>query len=226
ATPSNSPSARPTYSLRPTPNPTASAIQVHPTRPPAGPRLVLPTPTPSVQPIGSQSPTPRPSTSPAPTPTQSTTPTAEPSPTNSNEPPVVLPTPPKVDDPKNVVYVDPEKPTVITPEELPSPPKGPIEIVTPPKFGVVEISPTNEITYTSNLADPKSTVVDVVVLQYTNLSGATVVVRKEFVLTQKGDVPRIIQTGYESSTGLNLSYLVVTILLTLTIFRRRSGNRS
>lgn len=76
------------------------------------------------------------------------------------------------------------------------------------------------MTYKSNVTDPKSTVVDVVEYKFTNLSGAVVVARKEFVLEQKGDVPRIIQTGASNNSplgsyGTYLALLMSVLSLTL-----------
>lgn len=70
------------------------------------------------------------------------------------------------------------------------------------------------ITYTSKIEDPKSTVVDVIEYRYTDLSGAVVVARKEFVISQQGDVPRIIQTG--GSPRASGTLIMWTSLLTLT----------
>ena len=231
-TPTLAPGVIPT--LKPRPNPTASAIQIHPT----GPRNPLPTPSPTQQGIA-QTPTPFPTASPnrtiSPTPstTTSSVPTVSPSnsaeptasPEPSNEPPVV-PTPPKVEDPKNVVYVDPITPTVITPSELPSAPKTPIEIVVAPKFGTVEISQSNEITYTPKINDSASPRVDIVELKYTNLAGSVVVIRKEFVVTQKGDVPKIIQTGYgDSNSNKLIPLFVLWIVFILITIRVRNGRK-
>lgn len=162
----------------------------------------MPTPTPTQQYLTTPSPTPSPSSSRTPSPSPSSSPTTSSSPSPSTEPssspsyePPVVPTPPPVEDPKEVIYVDPITPTVIPPKDLPSTPNTPIEIVIPPKYGEVKITPTGQIEYKSNLTDPTSTVVDTIEFKYTNLSGQTVVVRKQFILAQKGDVPKIIQTG-------------------------------
>ncbi len=132
-----------------------------------------------------------------------------------------------MEDPKNVIYVDPQTPVVLTPEDLPSPPHGEIEVVVAPKYGTLDITPAGQITYTPGASDSKSPTVDVIEIKYTNLSGAVVVVRKEFVVTQKGDVPRIIQTGYESGdSGLKIPALLITLLITPLILRffRREKN--
>ena len=216
ASPSSSPTPGRIPTRRPQASPTPSAIQIHPT----GSRSPLPTPTPTFQNINnSPTPTPSPTSSPSrsSSPTPSNSPSASPEPTNPNTPPVV-PTPPPVEDPKNVVYVDPKEPTKLEPKDLPSEPKGPIEIVIPPKYGNLEISPTNEITYIPKENTTDTPRVDLVELKYTNLSGAVVIVRKEFIVTQKGDVPKIIQTGYGDSTT---NWLVSLLLITLTIFRLR-----
>ena len=88
----------------------------------------------------------------------------------------------------------------------------------PPKYGNLEISPTNEITYTPKENTTNTPRVDLVELKYTNLSGAVVIVRKEFIVTQKGDVPKIIQTGYGDST---VNWFVSLLLITLTVLRLR-----
>jgi hypothetical protein len=115
---------------------------------------------------------------------------------------------------------------VLPPAELPSPPKGNIEVVTPPKYGTLDVSPTGEITYTPNASAPKSPQVDVVEIRYTNLSGNLVLIRKEFLLKQKGDVPKIIQTGYAPKNPNHFaSLLVITLLVTLTTRRLRGGHK-
>lgn len=79
------------------------------------------------------------------------------------------------------------------------------------------------LVYTSNLTDPKSTVVDIVVYQYTNLSGSVVVARKEFLLKQEGDVPRIIQTGKKDSLWwLSSTIILVALALVLYLLARRN----
>ena len=81
------------------------------------------------------------------------------------------------------------------------------------------------LVYTSNLTDAKSSVVDVVAYKFTNLSGEVVIARKEFVLEQSGDVPRIIQTGQEKSLPIGLYFLVsVLILVGLLIPTRFTRN--
>jgi hypothetical protein len=118
--------------------------------------------------------------------------------------------------------VEPKTPTVIPPQALPEPPASPIVITKAPEYGDVKVTPAGEITYTSNLTNPKSTTVDVVEITYTSLSGAVVVVRKEFILAQRGDVPSIIQTGYSSTPGNN--YLIpfaVAVVVGSVIFRKR-----
>lgn len=247
ASASSSPSAAatPTYSLRPTPSVTPSAIQIRPTRPAApsptgspcpcktpAARLLspIPTPSPTFQPIGnSPTPTPTSSRSASPTPTtQSPTPTSTPTTEPTTPPdltPPVLPEPPKVEDPKTVIYVDPQTPRTIDPQKFPEPPSTPIEITKPPEYGTLVINPNGTITYTPDPITPTTPVVDVVELTYTNLSGATVVVRREFVLTQKGDVPRIIQTGSETNSS-GLIWAALIMLLGSFVFFGKRGNRS
>ena len=54
-----------------------------------------------------------------------------------------------------------------------------------------------------------------------NLAGETIVVRKEFVVTQKGDVPSNIQTG--SETKFDYKFLVPVLLILLAVVRLRRG---
>lgn len=233
ATPSPSPSvsASPTASrtpgtiptLRPRPNPTASAIQVFPT----GTRRTLPTPSPTPQPqIPTPSPTPNPTASPSASP--SATPTASPSATNNATPspsasptlePPVVPTPPPVEDPKKVEFIEPEKPKNINPQTFPEPPASPIVITEPPKYGTLEVNNNGTFTYTPT-PQPKP-VVDVIEFSYTNLAGATVVVRKEYVVIEKGDVPSIIQTGPTTSSGFALFAIPALLVSLLALSRRR-----
>lgn len=225
-TPTATPSPTPTPSsttiptLRPRPNPTASAIQVHPT----GRRNPLPTPSPtpqSITPTPSPTASPSPSTSPTSSPSPTATSSASPSP--SAEPtlaPPVLPTPPVVKDPENIEYVEPQTPKTLDPQKFPDPPASVIEITQEPKYGTVQINDNGTITYTP--AVQTKPVVDVVEFAYTNLTGATVVVRKEFVVIQKGDVPSIIQTGptSHSNNGFLLAGLMFALLGLVTVQRR------
>lgn len=247
--PTTSPTATPRPSstviptLAPRPSARASAIQIRPTSRPNA----LPTPTPTPTPQGiteTPSPSPTPtstrSTSPSPTPTTSGStsptpqPTSSPTATASPEPtptppaliPPVLPTPPTVEEPKKLIFVEPKTPTVVPPQSLPEPPASPIVITKAPEYGEVTVKPTGEITYTSTLTDPKSTTVDVVEITYTSLSGAVVVVRKEFILAQRGDVPSIIQTGYSDSDNSQIIYLGLIILLGAVIGYRLRGRRN
>ncbi|MGA0851609.1 MAG: hypothetical protein ACO3QM_06170, partial [Candidatus Nanopelagicaceae bacterium] len=182
-----------------------------------------PSPTPATTPSPTVSPTQSPRPTPAPTATQTATATPSPTPTQTSarEPRPELPQVPPVENPKNVVFVTPNEPVVVTSKELTGIPNTPIEIVTPPTYGTAEVQNNGNLIYTSNLTDPKSTVVDVVEYRFTNLSGAVEVARKEFVLEQAGDVPRIIQTGAESnSTLLNYLLVLVLILSTISLTRR------
>ena len=249
ATPKPSSTVIPT--LAPRPSARASAIQIRPTSKPNA----LPTPSPTPQgitetPSPSPSPTPTKTSSPSPTPTTTGSatpspatsptptgtprPTASPSATTSPEPtptppaliPPVLPTPPPVEEPKKLIFVEPKTPTVVPPQSLPEPPASPIVITKAPEYGAVTVKPTGEITYTSALTNPKSTTVDVVEITYTSLSGAVVVVRKEFILAQRGDVPSIIQTGYSNSGNTPLIYLGLLSLLGVAVGLRMRGRRN
>ncbi len=209
-TPTPVPSGTPTLRSRPTPTP--SAIQSF--RP--GARNVLPTPTPTPQPL-IPTPTPSPTATSSPSPSPSATATPSPSATSSPGPepslaPPVVPTPPPIEDPKTVEYVEPNSPKNVDPQKFPDPPSSPVVITQEPKFGNITENPNGTFTY---VPTPQSKpVVDVVEFQYTNLAGATVVVRKEFVVIQKGDVPSIIQTGSTSPnryTGLLILMGLATI---------------
>ena len=147
--------------------------------------------------------------------------TPEPSPTNSNLTPPVLPTPPKVEDPKQVVYVEPQTPKTIDPTSYPAPPAAPPVITKEPVYGTVKVNDNGSITYTPTPTQDPTPVVDVIEFKYTNLAGETIVVRKEFVVTQKGDVPSIIQTGAE--TKFDYKFLVPMLLILLAVARLRRG---
>ena len=221
-TPRPSESPGPGYrKLEPSPSPTTEA----------------PTPTPSpTAPTASPTATPRPT----PSPTQTPAPVPTPTPTRAVEPAPSIPTPPPVTDPKTVIFVTPNEPVIVTVRELtggpapattPAPPSAPtpippITIITPPSFGTVEIQPSGAITYTSLIDDPKSTVVDFIEYRYTDLSGAVIIARKEFVIAQQGDVPRIIQTGETSKSDDRSLWLIVLIfaIATISISRRFRRN--
>jgi len=232
-TPTPKPSSTVTPTLAPRPSARASAIQIRPTSKPNA----LPTPSPSPQgitetPSPSPTATPTKSATPTPTPTQSTTP--EPTPTPTQEPtptppaliPPVLPIPPTVEEPKKLIFVEPKTPTVVPPQTLPEPPASPVVITKQPEYGQATVTPAGEITYTSTLTDPKSTTVDVVEITYTSLSGAVVVVRKEFILAQRGDVPSIIQTGYGASNNKTFGFALVLIAVATTFVIRRRGRNN
>jgi len=172
---------------------------------------VRPTPTP----------TPTQSQSPGPTASPSPTQTAQPTPTPTREQRPELPPVPPVEDPKNVIFVTPNEPVVVTSKELTGRANTPIEIVTEPSYGTVEVQSNGNLIYTSNLSDPKSATVDVVEYKFTNLSGAVVIARKEFVLSQSGDVPRIIQTGEPNSLPI-MGLIFVLLMLTSSHFVLRA----
>ena len=199
-TPTPSPSSTVIPTLQPRPNPTASAIQVHPTTS----RSPLPTPTPTPQGIVS-SPTPTPS--PTSTPNRSSTPTPTPTPsetaTEPNTPELTpLPTPPTVEDPKKVEFTEPNKPVDIDPKKFPEPPASPVIVSKEPTYGELKSNNNGTFTYTPPSTPPAIPVVDVVEFKYTNLSGGATIVRKEFVMIIKGDVPSIIQTGGNPTSDL------------------------
>ena len=120
--------------------------------------------------------------------------------------------------------MDPQTPKVIDPMTFPDPPSSTIEITKKPEYGTLVINPNGTLTYTPNEEELQAPVVDVVELKYTNLSGATVVIRREFVVTQKGDVPRIIQTGSEQNNS-GLIGLLILSLIGIALFGER-GKRS
>jgi hypothetical protein len=75
-------------------------------------------------------------------------------------------------------------------------------------------------TYTPPAQAPAAPAVDVVEFTYTNLSGEAVILRKEFVMTVKGDVPSIIQTGFGGlSNPLNVAFIVL-LLLSLAVITK------
>lgn len=233
--PSKSASPTPTPTLSPTPSPTPSATatpcpcdivitklkKVLPTpKPSKQPIPVAPTPTPSAE--ASPSSSPSPSASPSPSSTRSATPNPSGSPTPTYEPPV-LPTPPSNIDPKEILYVDPQKPPTVDPQKFPEPPASPVVVTESPKWGELKENPNGTFTYLPNEKAPDKPTVDEATFQYTTLSGATVVVRKQFILVEKGDVPSIIQTGYGPISG-SQSYLLLLLLpIALAIRVARKG---
>ncbi len=242
ATPTVSPSATPTASpspsvspsptpastrvptLAPRPSTQPSAVQVRPT----GTRSPLPTPSPSAQAIG-PTPTPTPTPEVTPTPSAEATPVPTPTPEPTSSPgPTTVPSPPPVEDPKNVIFVDPVKPTTVDPKTFEEPPASPVVITKEPTFGDIKVNDNGTFTYTPPATPPARPIVDVVEFRYTNLSGEAVVVRKEFVITIKGDVPSIIQTGgdttpFSNNLGLGVLLLVVLGLLTRLFAASKRG---
>lgn len=208
----------------PTPIPTPQAIESSPTPSPSPTRSNSFSPIPTSSPSGSPAPTSSPEPTKTPAPTSSPVPTNSPSPIPTIlTPPEPLPTPPAVEEPKKLVFVEPKTPTVIPPQTLPEPPASPIVITKQPEYGSVTVTPAGQITYTSELTNPKSTTVDVVELTYTSLSGAVVVVRKEFILAQRGDVPAIIQTGYEPTTNPVLPFVLLAVISSIAFIARKRG---
>lgn len=197
-------------------------------------KKVLPTPKPSKQPIP-VAPTPTPSAeaspeaSPSPSPSTSNEPSPSASPTPSSSPkltPPVLPTPPPNIDPKEITYVDPENPPTVDPKNFEEPPASPVVITEQPKFGELKANPNGTYTYIPSEKTPETPTVDEVTFEYTNLSGATVVVRKQFILVEKGDVPSIVQTGYgpvSNNYGLFL-FLMIPLALLATLGRKAVKN--
>ena len=220
-TPSATPTPKPSQSLsacqlcvinsfaKPNPRPSESPgpgfKELEPSPTPSPTTSVRPTPSPNPSAMQTQSPFPTVS----PSATQSVQPT--PSPTREQRP--ELPPVPLVEDPKNVIFVKPNEPIVVTSKELTGRANTPIEIVTEPLYGTVEVQSNGNLIYTSNLTDPKSVAVEVVEYKFTNLSGAVVIARKEFVLEQSGDVPSIIQTGEPNLIPLMSLILVFALLL-------------
>ncbi len=223
--PSASPTPTPTLSPTPTATPCPCEIVIKKVK------KVLPTPSPSKQPIevaptptpsAEASPSSSPSPSPSPSSSRSATPTPSGSPTPTYEPPV-LPTPPSNIDPKEILYVDPQKPPTVDPQKFPEPPASPVIVTEPPKWGELKSNPNGTFTYIPNEKAPDKPTVDEATFQYTALSGATVVVRKQFILVEKGDVPSIIQTGYGPISG-SQSYLLLLLLpIALAIRVARKG---
>ena len=119
------------------------------------------------------------------------------------------------------LYVDPQTPKEITPEEKPA---TPIVITKEPQYGTATVNNNGTVTYTPNEIQPAKPVVDVIEFQYTNLAGQTVIVRKEIVVTQKGDIPSIIQTGGEGSTP-NDGFLSIILIALATLFIRKGVAR-
>jgi hypothetical protein len=179
----------------------------------------------------SPSPSPSPDTTDEPKndPTDDPSPSASPKATPSPKiEPAVLPTPPPNIDPKEITYVDPENPPTVDPKKFPDPPTPttPVVILEQPKFGELKENPNGTFTYIPNEDAPETPTLDQATFQYTALSGATVVVRKQFILVEKGDVPSIIQTGYgpvSNNYGFAL-LLLLPIALVVALGRKGAKN--
>lgn len=209
-TPTPTPTASPSASPKPLTTPCPCDVVINKLT------KIRPTPSPTTQPINASK-----SPSPSPTPSGSRTPTPPPIDPEELIPPV-LPTPPPLDDPEKTIYVDPKEPEVIPPGSFPTPPNSPIIITEPPKYGDIKETPGGGFIYTSLITNPKSTLVDSVTFTYTDLAGKTVVVRKQFVLRQQGDVPSIIQTGYDDNGSRNPLPIALMLLGLLVAFLFRN----
>ena len=109
------------------------------------------------------------------------------------------------------------------PQKFPEPPATPVIITEEPKYGQLKENPNGTFVYIPNANQPAKPTVDEATFQYTALSGQTVIVRKQFLLIQKGDVPSVIQTGY-GPVSQNSAYLFLVLLpLALVIRLTRKG---
>lgn len=112
--------------------------------------------------------------------------------------------------------------------ELTGTPNTPVEIVVPPQYGTAVLTQNNTaLVYTSEIEDSTSTILDTVTYQYTNLSGKVVLDRRDFLVKQSGDVPRIIQTGENDllATGTSIAALLLAAIFAIYISRRLSTRR-
>jgi hypothetical protein len=135
-----------------------------------------------------------------------------------------VPTPPPVEDPKKVIYVDPETPTTIDPK-LPETPSAPLVITKEPELGKLQVNDNGTFTYTPPAVLPEEPAVEIFEFSYTDLAGKTVIVRREIVLTKKGDVPSIIQTGSEDNgNSLKLGWLIAFAAGIGLVAKRRKIN--
>ena len=236
-TPSPTPTPSPSPTPTPNPSPSLSACQLcviksfakpnpRPSESPGpGYKGLEPSPTPSPTTSVRPTPTATQSQRPIPTTSPSATQTAQPTPTPTREQRPELPQVPPVEDPKNVIFVKPNEPIVVTSKELTGRANTPIEIITEPIYGTVEVQSNGNLIYTSNLSDPKSLVVEVVEYKFTNLSGAVVIARKEFVLEQSGDVPSIIQTGELNFLPfIGLIFVLVLLISSYLVIRAFKPN--
>ncbi len=110
------------------------------------------------------------------------------------------------------------------PKSFAEPPASPVVVTKEPTYGDLNTNNDGTFTYTPPAITPAQPVVDVVEFRYTNLSGEAVVIRKEFVITYKGDVPSIIQTGGNDFPISNYFGLALILLLVVCLaFTRLDG---
>lgn len=108
---------------------------------------------------------------------------------------------------------------MVDPKTFPNPPSSPVVVTEPPKYGDLKENPNGTYTYVPDPPTSNNPVLDEVAFQYTDLSGATIVVRKQFILIEEGDVPSIIQTGYGSTSTDNLfGWLTLLAFISTAVF--------
>ena len=104
--------------------------------------------------------------------------------------------------------------------------RTPVVVTEEPKFAELKENSNGTFTYIPNEKGPETPTLDQVTFEYTALSGATVVVRKQFILVEKGDVPSLIQTGYGPVSG-NFGHLFLLIFpIALAMFFSRKGRKN
>ena len=136
----------------------------------------------------------------------------------------MLPTPPPNIDPEKILYVDPKEPPVIDPQKFPEPPSTPVIITEEPKYGELKENPNGTFVYIPNANQPNKPTVDQATFEYTALSGQTVIVRKQFILIQQGDIPSVVQTGYGPLSHNYGWFLLALLPVALVVRFARKGS--
>ena len=109
---------------------------------------------------------------------------------------------------------------------------APLVIISAPQNGTVQNNGDGTLTITLNPNDTDKFALESFVYIYEDTKGNLVEGKKDFVVTQEGDVPSLIQTGGDtpppSNTPGNLMLLITLLFVGATLLRRRElgGNES
>jgi len=139
-----------------------------------------------------------------------------------------LPTPPASFDPKVATFVSPQAPVIVNIKEITGNANTPIIIVQEPENSTVTDNGDGTLTIVFDKFEEDRFFLPTLVFVYKDSNGELQEAKKEFVVTQEGDVPSLIQTGYEpiDNTGwIKLTILLLFALIGVSTFRNSRRKR-